>query len=246
MKLILLLFCCCSLPLFGEEASFTFEKATQLAQSGKINDAVSAFETLADGNQSSAAVLYNLGNCYHSIGDHGRAIFAYERARLLTPRDSDLLGNLELSRKAANASAAPTTQGKWGGIADSLSRHEWSKLLVFSAWIVAICVMLVFLKKTLSSSWRKGIVACAVLFAILIGLASWSLHLRKSEITRAVVVTKTSLLLSPFATSDIRSNCEAGSMIAVQQQHQDYYFVNLLGTEISGWISRRDAEKIYP
>ncbi len=246
MKLILLLFCCCSLPLIGEEAPITFEKATQLAQSGKINDAVNAFEKLADENQTSAAVLYNLGNCYHTNGNHGRAILAYERARLLTPRDPDLLGNLEVSRKAANASAAPRTQGKWGEIADALSRHEWSKLLVYSAWIVAICVMLIFLKTTFSSSWRNGIIACAVLFVILIGLASWSLHLRKSEITRAVVVTKTSLLLSPFATADIRSNCEAGSMIAVQQQHQDYYFVNLLGTEISGWINRRDFEKIYP
>jgi tetratricopeptide (TPR) repeat protein len=246
MKLILLLLFCCCLPIFGEEDQNSFAQATQLAQSGKIKDAITAYEKLADGNHTSATILYNLGNCYHSIGDHGRAILAYERARLLTPHDYDLLGNLELSRKAAEVSAAPATPGLWGGIADSLSRNEWSKLLILSSWVVAFSTLVVFLRKSLTRPWRNGLIACFVLFVILIGLASWSLQLRKSEVTRCVVIAKSSLLLSPFGSAEVRSNCQAGSIIDVQQQHQDYYFVNLLGTEISGWISQREFEKIYP
>ena len=245
MKFLFILVCC-SLPIFGENAQISFAQATQLAQSGKFKDAIIAYEKLVADGHTSSAILYNLGNCYHSSGDHGRAILAYERARLLTPHDSDLLENLELSRKAANVSAAPSTQRFGGALADSLSRNEWSKLLIISSWISALCVTLVFLRRSLSSSWKKALIACAVLFFALIALASWSLRLRKNETTRGVVITKSSLLLSPFSSAEVRSSCDAGSIIDVQQQHQDYYFVNLLGTEISGWISKREFEKIAP
>ncbi len=44
---------------------------------------------------SSAALYYNLGNCYYRMGRLGDAIVAYERALRLDPSNTDALKNLE-------------------------------------------------------------------------------------------------------------------------------------------------------
>ncbi len=71
-----------------------FRAANVLYKQGKYDQAISGYESLVK-NAPSAAVFYNLANAYYRSGKVGLAILNYERGRRLTPRDKDLLANLE-------------------------------------------------------------------------------------------------------------------------------------------------------
>ena len=61
-------------------------------------EAIQQYEALIGQGYRDAAVHYNLGNAYLESGDLGRAILNYLRAEELSPRDPDILANLELAR----------------------------------------------------------------------------------------------------------------------------------------------------
>ena len=66
---------------------------------GEFAEAAQVYEALIDQGFRDTAVYYNLGNTYLESGDLGRAVLSYLRAEELSPRDPDILVNLELVRK---------------------------------------------------------------------------------------------------------------------------------------------------
>ena len=90
-----------------------FDQANQHFQAGNFAGAAEAYQAEINSGGASAALLYNLGNSQYRMGEFGRAILSYERARLLTPRDPDLLANLSLARKAATVLRRENTIRGW-------------------------------------------------------------------------------------------------------------------------------------
>ncbi len=75
-----------------------FERGDQLYQEGDYRAALEAYEAVLSAGHESAALHYNLGNAYFKVGDLGRSILEWERARVRSPGDPDVLANLELAR----------------------------------------------------------------------------------------------------------------------------------------------------
>ena len=65
---------------------------------GEYTEAAQQYEALIDMGYSDAALYFNLGNTYLESEDLGRAILSYLRALVLSPRDPDILNNLDLAR----------------------------------------------------------------------------------------------------------------------------------------------------
>ena len=80
----------------GSSSAFAtpFDQANGQFKAGDYAGAAAAYEQVLAADGPRAAVFYNLGNSYQQLKQYGPAILAYERARLLTPRDPDLLANL--------------------------------------------------------------------------------------------------------------------------------------------------------
>lgn len=64
--------------------------------SGDFKKALQWYESKLFSNGHSAAILYNIGNCFYKLDDLPRALVYYERASRLAPRDSDIRENLNL------------------------------------------------------------------------------------------------------------------------------------------------------
>lgn len=75
-----------------------FGGAVQLYEERKYAGAAKEFEAILK-TGSSAALYYNLGNCYFKLGKKAKAVWAYEKAAALDPRDADNEWNLGLLRK---------------------------------------------------------------------------------------------------------------------------------------------------
>ena len=83
--------------LHGAEADFNaaFDK-------GEFKQAVEDYRKQLNPQAPSPALLYNIGSSYYRMNDLPRALYCFEQAHLLAPRDSETLENLNLvNRKLA-------------------------------------------------------------------------------------------------------------------------------------------------
>ena len=88
------------LALVGVSAgqSAFFDEGNQRYQAGDYEGALESYALIADSGFESGQLHYNIGNTYFKLGELGRAILYYERARRLLPGDDDVRANLALAR----------------------------------------------------------------------------------------------------------------------------------------------------
>ena len=72
---------------------------TKLYNKGKFNQALEICKKQINLSTPNPDWIYNLGNCYYQKGNLAKAMVCYERALRLSPRDSDILENLNLVRR---------------------------------------------------------------------------------------------------------------------------------------------------
>lgn len=84
-------------PNAAAQADF-YGEGNRLYQEGDFVGALEAYESILDAGFESGDLYFNTGNAYFKLGDLGRAILHYERARRLLPGDEGVLANLELAR----------------------------------------------------------------------------------------------------------------------------------------------------
>ena len=116
----------------AQNAPAIFDQANKLYEQGKFAEAVQSYESLRQQGQTSAEMLFNLGNAYFKSGQTGRAILAYRQAELLAPRDPDLRANLSFVGGTVN-SAHQTS--RWSAFLRRLTLNEWTFLTMQLLWV---------------------------------------------------------------------------------------------------------------
>lgn len=72
-----------------------FQKANEDYRQGKYSDAIKGYEELSLKYPHTTAFIYDLGASYFKANNLSQAILAFEKARLLDPRNGDVLTNLK-------------------------------------------------------------------------------------------------------------------------------------------------------
>lgn len=80
-------------------AQSSFETGNSLYQKGKYEQAVKAYESILATKKESAALYFNIGNCYYKLNRVAPAIYNYEKALVLNPDDHEILNNLKFAQK---------------------------------------------------------------------------------------------------------------------------------------------------
>lgn len=80
-----------------EPNSFFYQGNTLYASQHYV-DALSAYEKVLSAGLESANLYYNIGNGFFKMAKYGYAILCYERARRISPGDSDIRSNLAYAR----------------------------------------------------------------------------------------------------------------------------------------------------
>jgi tetratricopeptide (TPR) repeat protein len=231
--------------LAGESRSF--ERAHKLALSGDHIHAVQEYRGLLSEQGPSFSVLYNLGGSYAALGDHGNAMLCYERARLISPRDPDLLRNIDLTRKAAKIPAIDSTKPPFQVVLHFFSRNELSLGIMVLAGLILLMSLFAFLLRPPRRGLRPVLFGCSTVALLLSVLSAYAISVRKSEDDLAVILAKNcSLRLSPFAKADVMTTCEAGRMVLIESVRGDFSYVHLVDTELRGWVVNGELERIIP
>jgi tetratricopeptide (TPR) repeat protein len=133
----------------GESAYLRlFKQANQSYQESDFDSARDSYEELLDLEISDASLLYNLGNTYIQLGLPGRAVWMYERALKLDPRNQDVAFNLRQIAPPENSSDPFILLVPFLAARDFLSLDEWS-YIAGGIWLVL--ALLITLKNLLQS-----------------------------------------------------------------------------------------------
>jgi tetratricopeptide (TPR) repeat protein len=224
----------------AETPEAIFERGNDAYEKELYADAVKAYETLLRYRIRDPRVEYNLGNAYFRLGELGRAILHFERARRLAPTDSEILGNLEFARSytldSAEPDPAPLALRSFRDVQDRLGpdRQAWASLL--SSWLLAG-----WLAWTLArpGRWKPAygwLLAAGVLWIALL-TASWYVTFDRLEGQRLAVVLEDSVevLAGPGENNATLFTIHEGLTIEVRDVRSEWVQVSL-PNGLNGWL----------
>lgn len=238
-NLFLCLFCFLLGPVSGFASAF--DEANQQFKSGDFAGAAAAYEKLLTTEGPRASVYYNLGNSYQQLKQYGPAILAYERARLLTPRDPDLLANLALARKAATAFEETGLHPWLDVVVHRLSRNEWSWLVAGSTLFLGALALAAGVAKLP----RRGVLVSTAVAGLIIVAASTALYLRRGENVRGIVLSEgATVRLSPFEKAESLGTPGPGRIVRLGAKSGDFQYIEVPSASLKGWLASKDVAKI--
>ncbi len=161
-----------------KEGNEFFHKAGSLAGSDPVGarknygKAVMRFLRIAEeGGVKNGRLYYNIGNTYFLMGDIGRAILYYRRAKLIIPGDSNLGQNLAYARSLRKDKIDEKQQKKvlktiffWHY---DFSRQ--TRLVLFTAFFALVWILAAFRLFIRKGVFSRGAILFAVLTALLLG-----------------------------------------------------------------------------
>lgn len=227
--------------------SDALDSANRKFHAGDDAGAAAAYEQILDSAGPSAAVLYNLGNTYQRLGRNGEAILCYERARLLTPRDPDVLANLAHARQAVAAFEEAGAHPRFNAALNYLSRNEWSWLVAGSAIVLGGLALLGGLVSLPRHWMRRTVMVIAVMAGLGMISGGSALYLRRAEAAAGIVLSdRATLRLSPFENAASIGTPGPGRRVHMRGKTGSFYYVDVAGANLSGWLAEKDVAAIIP
>ena len=153
-------------------AQTAFETGNQLYQKENYQEAITNYESVVASGKQSAALYFNLGNCYYKLHKVAPAVYNYEKALQLNPNDEEIKTNLDFARKMAIDDIKVIPQeGFKKLIADFTSQHHYDTW----AWIavgLAFVFLAFFMGYYFSGTTFKKRIFFLGMFLILIGITT--------------------------------------------------------------------------
>jgi tetratricopeptide (TPR) repeat protein len=240
-RFLILLALVCAGNLFGAEVASDFNAANKLYAEGKFAAAAGAYESILQSGVVSPALWFNYGNAEFKLGQLGRAIAAYRRAELLSPRDDEVRANLGFVRRQV---AGPAwVESRWEQWPGTLTLNEWTALAAGAFWLA----FLLFAVRQARPAWRSrlrgltsGAVACAILACAGLG-ASSVIHF--SQPTAVVVEAEATARSGPFAEAQGAFPVHDGAELAVLDRRDNWLQVSD-GSGRIGWLPVKQVEML--
>ena len=223
------------------ESSVQFPKNSDEAKTaydaGQFRQALDYYASKIDPRSVSPALLYNMGNCFYQLGDYPRALVCYERARHLRPRDSDVAGNLELTRRKLLLPPKYRVESPADFLLatrDSLRVDEWLVLCASGLALVMLALGMFFRRRSNLWHWPfyAGIVVVTICAAALIAKVSADDPAREA----VVIVRNTPLYSLPSAESGrVEQYLKPGAEVSIEENRMDWVRVRLENND-EGWV----------
>ncbi len=212
-----------------------FEAANKLFEQGKFAEAAAGYERLLT-NGPTAALHFNLANARFKSGQPGKAIFHYQQALRLAPRDPDARGNLQFARRSLGVTVEENMGHRL------LRRHtldEWAWLAGggLGAWFLLLALGEALpVRRDAFAGLTKSVGVLALVLTALLGVAHWE---RSAARQAVVVVGEAPVRPGPLAESKAAFAFRDGTEVTVLDAKDDWLQVRDAGQRV-GWV-RRDA-----
>lgn len=237
-----------ALSVFADEVA-TEQQAESMYREGKYREAADAYTQMLAGGKESAALYYNLGNCFYKMGENTDAILNYERSLLLNPADEMARYNLKLAQNGVVDKIEVLPELfllRWyKAVETHFSADQWGYISVGLFILFLVLAALFFYS---SSAWIKKTGFAGGIFILL--FCVWSVvfavkqNYRIQEREYAIVITPSVTVKgAPDVSGTELFLIHEGLKVKVVGALGDWYNIRLAdGNE--GWVAKPDLEKI--
>ena len=226
-----------------------FTDANKAYRAGRYEIAEAKLEELLKGGHKTAAVFFNLGNCYYKQQDFSHAIINYERAKRMNPLDDDVQYNLKLAYNNTVDKIEPIPQlfyQRWWDIFLNIySPSGWSWLAIIILWI-SIGIGAWYLYATTIQTRKRTFLSgsLALVLALFLFFVASCSNKRLNHDKAAIVVEPTAYVRS---SPDVKSTnlfmLHAGTRIEIVDQQPGWKQVRIANGN-TGWMDEKQVEAI--
>jgi tetratricopeptide (TPR) repeat protein len=218
-----------------------FEVGNELYQKGKYKDAVVAYENVEKNNKQSVELYFNLGNSYYKLNKVAPAIYNYEKALLLSPKDSEVLTNLRFAQKRTIDEVKVIPKVGFGKLLRDFTAiydyNTWGWISVsFSVLFLFSFIGYYFSQLTLSKRiFFVGMFIIFVLLLISVASAIFEKSHYKNERPAVVFAEMVEVKAEPQKSASNVVTLHEGTKVFVKETLENWKKIQLTdGTE--GWI----------
>ena len=220
-----------------------FFEANRAYKNNQFQEAVEGYLELIENGYENGHLYYNLGNAYFRLGDLGRAILYFERARLLIPRDDDLIFNLSHARNQAVDAVGdfqPFPLSNFLGL-DSLNLYE-----AFFAFAVLNLFFFIILGTRLykKAEWSYYL---SIFLVIFIGIGGFGLVLKwygwAADHRAVVLADEVEVRAGPDPGDTALFKIHAGTIVHHERSEGDWVLLHL-SKDKRGWAEAKQLERV--
>jgi tetratricopeptide (TPR) repeat protein len=229
----------------GDSAEDLFFKANQSYKEGRFQDAVEGYRRLLENGHENGHVYYNLGNAYLRLNDLGRAILSYERARLLKPRDADLIFNLRYAHDRT-LDAIPAARSFVFQSIFWLNDLTFSELFWFFAVFNFAFFLILFIRLFYRAEWTYY-AFLILLIMTLTAAGSFGLkgYQQQTDDRTVILDAEVKVLSGPDSRDTVLFKLHAGAIVNNERSEDGWALVKL-SQEQRGWVQSKELERIIP
>lgn len=190
--------------------------------------------------ESSAALLFNIGNCHMKLGDVPHAVLYYERASRLQPGAEDIRANLDYARSQVvdrvNELPAFTLGSLWDRLRGGKDVDQWARRSLWACLLLfAFAAGFVFVRQ---AAWRRVLIGGAALSLLLtvlsVSLAAYRVHEVTDRSQAIIMLPKVDVLGEPRQGSTTVFVLHEGTKVGVLSEQNGWYEVKLSSGSV-GW-----------
>ncbi|MCS1407135.1 MAG: hypothetical protein M2R45_00292 [Verrucomicrobia subdivision 3 bacterium] len=219
-----------------------FNDANILYEQGEYLAAVNAYRQLIDGGTDSAVIRFNLGNALYQSSQIGHAIAQYYEALYRSPRDPDILANVQFAREKLGPNTSIPTNF-WRQFLLQLTLNEWTllALIPFWAWMACgACALLLTAKGGLLSTLSK-LMGLAFLFTgiLLLFAANERFGKQYAVVTSGEAVVR----FGPFEESKSSHNLIDGVEVEILDDKEGWHQIRDPQQRV-GWLQKSQIQRL--
>ncbi|MFH2137724.1 MAG: SH3 domain-containing protein [Candidatus Omnitrophota bacterium] len=245
--LTFLILSCFCVNAFAVSVDELFFEANKQYADGNYAKAIILYKSILSQGTQSGNLYYNLGNTYFKLGDRGKAVLNYERAKRIISHDEDLFANDLFARSLLDIQQ-PKDVSLWYekayiAIRDVFSAKVW---FVFAA-VVFLLLCIIIGISIFYAPFRKNAQKLSVCLGLLwIGCFGFFIQqnqLQVKQLWGIVIVPKAEVRYSPSYSGAVAFELTEGMRAQVLRKDGDWKQIRLNRTT-SGWIEAEAVEEI--
>jgi tetratricopeptide (TPR) repeat protein len=220
-----------------------FFEANRAFRNDQFQEAVDGYLKLIANGIENGHLYYNLGNAYYRLGDLGKAILFFERARLLLPRDDDLIFNLTHAR---NQTVDAVADVQTFSLSDFLGLDSFNLYEVFLVFTIinGFFFFIFGIRLYKKTEWSLYL---SIFLVIVISIGGCALALKWYQVTtddRAVVLSdEVEVRAGPDPGDTALFKIHEGTVVHHERSEGDWALLHL-SKDKRGWAPSIQLERI--
>lgn len=245
LTLFLIPFTGYSVSADSKAAKHNSESALTFYDEGKFDKAMEYYKSIYNPQQPGPKVLYNIANCLCQKGELSKALAYYEKAHRLTPRDSDIVENMNFVKRKLGLPesctiANPRELVRY--ICFMLRPDQWL-LLACAGWAL-ISVALILRHYIKGSKWIALVFMGCFIIVISTCIAIFEDNTEYNA-DKAIIIVRHPVVYSlpseKSNTADARLT--AGDEVNIEEVRTDW--TRIRSATVSGWIKSSDVSRLW-